>query len=104
MSEVVQIDFSPIRGHEQANLRPAVVLSSQGFNDKTGLIVCIPCTTKIKGNPFEVVLTSLREPSAALTYHIRTLDWRDRQAFSVGFVSSAEIDEIRGKVIAVLGL
>ena len=104
LSEIVQIDFSPTQGHEQANLRPAVVLSGQGFNDKMGLIVCIPCTTKIKGNPFEVVLAGLKEPTAALTQQIRTLDWRERRAYNLGFASDSEIDDIRRKVLSILSL
>lgn len=104
MSEIIQIDFDPTQGHEQAHLRPAVVLSGQGFNDRMGLIVCIPCTTAIKGNPFEVQISCLTKPTVALTNQIRTLDWRARGAFNLGFAADAEIDEIRAKIIAILGL
>lgn len=102
-SEVVLVDFSPIAGHEQANRRPAVVLSPQGFNDRLGLIVCIAVTTKLKGNPFEVALARLPEPSAALSHQVRTLDWRARQARPFGFASDPEMQEIRGKLGALIG-
>jgi len=102
-SEIVRIDFNPTRGHEQANLRPAVVLSHQGFNDRTGLAVCIPVTTKRKGFPFEVSISGLQEPSAALTHQLRTLDWRERGAVATGFATDAEMAEIRAKVGALLG-
>ncbi|HET8727270.1 MAG TPA: type II toxin-antitoxin system PemK/MazF family toxin [Alphaproteobacteria bacterium] len=102
-SEVVLIDFNPVSGHEQANRRPAVVLSHQGFNDRLGLIVCVPVTTKLKGNPFEVMLAGLPERSAALSHQPRTLDWRARQARPFGFASAAEMQELRGKLAALIG-
>lgn len=102
-SEVVLIDFNPVSGHEQANRRPAVVLSHQGFNDRLGLIVCVAVTTKPRGNPFEVVLGGLQERSAALSHQIRTLDWRARQARPFGFATSPEMLEIRGKLGALIG-
>jgi mRNA interferase MazF len=102
-SEVVLVDFNPVSGHEQANRRPAVVLSNQGFNDRVGLVVCVAVTTKVKGNPFEVALGGLPEPSAALSHQVRTLDWRARQARPFGFASEREMREIRGKLGALVG-
>jgi mRNA interferase MazF len=103
-SDIIRIDFNPIRGHEQANDRPAVVLSHQGFNDKSGLVVCLPCTTRLKGHPFEVVLAGLNQPTAALTHQIRTLDWRERNAIALGKASAAEMSDILGKVQALIGI
>jgi len=103
-SEIIRLDFNPVAGHEQGNLRPAVVLSGQGFNDRSSLLVCVPCTTKLKGFPFEVAVAGLPEPSVALTHQIRTLDWRNRNAISVGFASAAEMTEVRAKVQALLGI
>jgi mRNA interferase MazF len=103
-SEIIQIDFSPTVGHEQANLRPAVVLSNQGFNDRSGLLVCIPCTTSIKGGPFEVAISGLQRPSVALTHQMRTMDWRNRGAYSLGLATNAEMAEIRLLIQALLGI
>jgi len=102
--EVIRIDFNPTRGREQAELRPAVVLSNQGFNDKTSRVVCIPCTTKAKGYPFEVELSTLGQPCVALSDQIRTLDWRERRAIATAFVTAQELAEIRAKLQALLGL
>lgn len=102
--EVIRVDFSPTRGHEQAESRPAVVLSNQGFNDKSGRVVCVPCTTKLKGNPFEVLISGLDRPSAALVDQVRALYWRDRRAMAAGFASATELAEIRAKLQALLGM
>ena len=54
-SDVVWLEFDPQAGHEQAGHRPALVISPASYNGKTGLMVCCPMTTKIKGHPFEVL-------------------------------------------------
>lgn len=103
-ADIIQIDFNPTRGHEQANLRPAIVLSPQGYNDKTGLLVCVPCTRTIRNNPFEVAIHSLPAPGVALADQLRTLDWRDREAFFLAIAAKEEMDEIKAKVRALLNL
>jgi mRNA interferase MazF len=54
--DVVWLTFDPQAGHEQAGLRPAVVLSPKAYNERSKLIVVVPVTRQIKGYPFEVVL------------------------------------------------
>ena len=102
--EIVRVDFNPVAGHEQANMRPAVVLSHAGFNERSDLLVCVPCTTKIKGHPFEVMLAGLPVPTAALAHQVRTIDWRERAAMPLSFASAAELSDVRQKLQALLGM
>lgn len=53
--------FDPVAGHEQGGHRPAVVLSPFAYNNIVGLLLCVPCATQIKGNPFEVTLSGSKE-------------------------------------------
>jgi mRNA interferase MazF len=76
--DIVWINLNPTLGREQANHRPALVLSPRSYNKKTGLVVVCPLTSKVKGYPFEVLLTDVAEPSAILADQIRTLDWQER--------------------------
>ena len=46
--DIVWLNFTPQSGHEQAGLRPALVLSPSAYNRKTNLAVCCPMTTQIK--------------------------------------------------------
>ena len=103
-TEIVMIDFSPTRGREQEHLRPAIVLTGQGYNDRANLLVCVPCTRTIRGYPFEVRISSLPEPGVALADQVRTLDWRERGAYSTGFASEAEMAELRAKLKSLLGI
>jgi mRNA interferase MazF len=55
--DIVWLRFSPQAGHEQAGHRPALVVSPAAYNVKTSLMLCCPMTTRVKGYPFEVILS-----------------------------------------------
>ena len=99
--DIVWINFDPQSGHEQAGHRPAVVLSPSAYNAKTGLVVCCPTTTRIKGYPFEVKLSG-RPESVALADQVKSFDWRARRATRKGRATAAEVAEIRAKLRALI--
>lgn len=100
--DIVWLQFNPQAGHEQAGHRPAVVLSPAGYNGKTGLMLCVPLTTRVKGYPFEVPVTGSRN-GVALADQVKCLDWRARKAVRKGKASAAELEEIRAKLRALVG-
>jgi len=100
--EIVWLRFDPQAGHEQAGHRPALVLSPSAYNGKTGLMLCCPMTTQIKGYPFEVRIAG-KQTSAVLADQVKSLDWVARQASRKGAVSAAELAEVRAKVQALVG-
>jgi mRNA interferase MazF len=100
--DVVWLEFSPQAGHEQAGHRPALVLSPASYNGKTGMMVCCPMTTQIKGYPFEVVI-STSPPSAILSDQVKSLDWRARRAKRKAFVGAKILHETREKLRVLIG-
>ena len=52
--DLVWLEFDPHAGHEQAGRRPAFVVSPRLHNERAGLALVCPITTKPKGSPFEV--------------------------------------------------
>jgi mRNA interferase MazF len=100
--DVVWLQFDPQAGHEQAGHRPALVLSPAGYNGKTGLMVCCPLTTRIKGYPFEVAITG-NPASVVLADQVKSLDWRARKAMRKGRVTEAELAQARAKLRALIG-
>lgn len=66
-------------GHEQAKCRPAAVLTPKAYNEKTSLLICVPLTAKVKNYPFEVAISSEKD-GVALADHVKSLDWRARNA------------------------
>jgi mRNA interferase MazF len=100
--DIVWLHFDPQAGHEQAGHLPALVLSPSAYNGKTGLMLCCPLTTRIKGYPFEVLISGDR-PSAALSDQVKSLDWVVRKASRKGRVAKAELHQVIGKILALVG-
>ena len=100
--DIVWLQFSPQAGHEQAGHRPALVISRAAYNGKTGLMICCPMTTQIKGYPFEVIVAGAK-PTAVLADQVMSLDWIVRKAKLKGMVNPVELAEVRAKAIALIG-
>ncbi|SPF32628.1 toxin of the ChpA-ChpR toxin-antitoxin system, endoribonuclease [Candidatus Desulfosporosinus infrequens] len=79
--DVVWLQFNPQAGREQAGKRPALVLSPKEYNQKTGLALFCPITSKVKGYPFEVRLPEgFPVEGVILSDQIKNLDWISRSA------------------------
>jgi mRNA interferase MazF len=100
--DIVWLHFDPQAGHEQAGHRPALVVSPTLYNSKTGLMLCCPMTTSIKGYPFEVRIAGNR-PGVVLADQVKSLDWVVRKAAYKGKVSPSELAEVRAKITALIG-
>lgn len=103
VGDVAWIDFDPQAGHEQAKRRPAVVLTPKTYNEKTGLLICVPLSTKIKGYPFEISIKGEKE-SIALSDQVKSLDWNARRAEYKAKVSQNELEEIKTKLALLIGI
>ena len=102
VGDIVWVQFDPQAGHEQAEHRPALVLSPLRYNARRGMMICCPMTSRIKGYVFEVVV-SRNPPSAILTDQIKSLDWRARQATRKGQVTAEVLADVRSKIRSLLG-
>lgn len=76
--DIIWIDFSPKRGHEQSGQRPALVISNSRYNAATHFVVACPITSQVKGYPTEVPLPELKTKGVVLVGQVRTLDWKER--------------------------
>lgn len=99
--DVVWLHFNPQAGHEQAGHRPALVLSPATYNGKTGLMLCCPMTTHVKGYPFEVQVANGRQ-GVALADQVKSLDWKIRKAKRKGRAADDELAEARAKAMALI--
>lgn len=98
--DIVGLHFDPQSGHEKAGHRPALVVSGSAYNGKTGLMLCCPMTTPLKGYPFEVSIAGAR-PGVVLADPVKNLDWVARMARYKGKVSTVELAEARAKITAL---
>ena len=100
--DIVWLEFNPQAGHEQAGHRPALVLSQRAYNEKTGLGIFCPITSKVKGYPFEVLLKGKRISGVILSDQVKSLDWRARNVTFVEKSGEAVLKEVVLKVMVII--
>lgn len=77
----IWLSFEGQFGHEQAGRRPALVVSPASYNEKVGLALVCPITTRVKGYPFEVKIPEESGvEGVVLSDQVKSLDWEKRKA------------------------
>ena len=102
--DIVWLNFTPQLGHEQQGKRPAVVISPQIYNEKVGLALFCPITTKQKGYPFEVKIESGKINGVVLSDQIKSLDWQQREVKFISKITDKDLLEITKKLSLLLPL
>jgi mRNA interferase MazF len=95
--EVYWADLNPVRGREQAGLRPALVISHEVFNARSGTVIALAITSQPQqaGFPLTLPVESVRlpKPSWVKISQVRTLS-TERLGRKLGAVSSEELARI----------
>lgn len=77
--DVVLLDFNPTKGHEQRGFRPAVVISTNVFNQNTKMVIVCPITSNNKEFPTHYRLEDVKNiQGSVLCEHIRSIDYEIR--------------------------
>jgi mRNA interferase MazF len=84
--DIVWLNFSPQQDHEQAGMRPAIILSPKSYNQSSKLMLACPITSKVKRYPFEVRVKANKIDGVVLADQIKNLDWTMR---NMSFVERA---------------
>ena len=100
--DFVWLNFTPQAGHEQRGKRPAIVLSPKSYTQKTGLALCCPITSNVKGYPFEVIVDGGKIKGAVLSDHIKSLDWKVRQIKFIEKAKSNVLNECIEKISVLI--
>ena len=100
---MIWLDFEPTQGREIGKYRPALVLSSQDYNRSTGLLICCPISTSIRGATTEVPIANLDQPSVIAANLVQTLAWRERKAEKIVTARPEEFRETLLKLLPLLG-
>ena len=100
---MIWLDFEPTKGREIGKYRPALVLSSEDYNRRTGLLICCPISTSIRGGATEVPNGNLGQPSVVAASLVQTLAWRERKAEKIVTAKPEEFRETLLKLLPLLG-
>jgi mRNA interferase MazF len=102
-NHIVLMDFEPTKGAEIGKYRPALILSSIEYNKISGLVICCPISTSIRGGITEVSIHNLEKPSVVAASLIQTLSWKERK---VKFLIEAEeqvMNDVLFRIIPLIG-
>ncbi len=102
-NDIIWLDFEPVKGKEIGKYRPALVLSSKEYNQKTGLLICCPISTSIRGQATEVSIKNLDSPSVVASNLIQTLSWKDRNAKKITTAESGVKEDVLLRLIPLIG-
>jgi len=104
--EVRWADLNPVRGHEQARMRPVVILSHDVFNDRSGTVIAVAITSQAQraGFPLTLEINTLQTPKRAWVKisQIRTLSV-ERVGKKIGVASPEEIARIIEGLNEIIG-
>ena len=104
--EVYWANLNPVRGREQAGLRPVVVISHEALNRYSGTVIALAITSQpqVAGFPLTHGVESLKlpKPSWVKISQVRTLSI-ERLGKRIGSVSAEEVSHIVDGLFELVG-
>ena len=78
--DIIIANSNPTKGREQHGKRPALVISNNDYNKRTGLIIISPISNTSNNFPLHLPLPpNLKTTGSVLAQHIRTIDPTERE-------------------------
>ena len=102
-NHIIWLDHEPTKGKEIGKYRPSLVLSSKEYSQKTGLVICCPISTSIRGAKTEVPIINLDKPSVVAASLIQTLSWRERKAKFIAEANEGVMKDVLSRVLVLIG-
>ncbi len=104
--DILWADLNPIRGHEQAGMRPVLILSHDVFNERSGTVIAMALTSQPQhaGFPLTFQLSSSKLPKKSWVKisQIRTLSIQ-RIGKKIGKSSPEELNLIIEGLNEIIG-
>jgi mRNA interferase MazF len=92
--DFVSVTFDARAGHEQRGHRPAMVVSNDLFNARTGLAFVCPVTSTRRGFPLHVEIPEGQAVTGfVMVEQLKSIDYRARGAKRIAAASAAVLDE-----------
>ena len=104
--EIRWADLKPVRGHEQAMLRPVLILSQDVFNERSGTVIAVALTSQPQRAGFplthELQSSKLQKQSWVKISQIRTLSV-ERIGAKLGRATAEDLVQIVEGLNEILG-
>jgi mRNA interferase MazF len=93
--DLITVTFDPQSGHEQKGRRPALVISNDLFNQRTGLSIVCPITHTRRDLPFHVALPAECEVTGfVMVEQVKAIDFRARRTRLLDRAPTAVLNEV----------
>lgn len=93
--DIIKLELSPTKGHEQSGCRPAVVVSNNDFNGIANNRIICPITSTDKGYPTHVALDNRTITHGfVMCDQIRTVTPRERDVEFIETIPDDIMDEV----------
>jgi len=86
--DIIWVDFDPQRGREIKKRRPALVLSSNLYNQNTGFVIVTPITSTIRDTPDYVNLTDYQTHGQVAAAQVYSFDASSRANRAVSYIET----------------
>jgi mRNA interferase MazF len=104
--DIYWADLNPVRGHEQAGMRPVVVISKDIFNERSGTVIAMAITSQPQraGFPLTLALTegNLPKQSWVKISQIRTLS-TERLGDKIGRLQPETLSQLVEGINEIIG-
>ena len=107
--DVYYVEIPMSRGHEQAGLRPAIIVQASGI-EKLPTVLIVPLTSKLKAADFPFtfliepdLINNLDVTSVALVFQLRAIDKR-RLKNKIGKIGREKIEIIKKMLKDIMGI
>jgi mRNA interferase MazF len=101
--DFIVICFDPQTGHEQKGRRPALVVSNDLFNQKTGLSLVCPVTNTDRSIPFHVKVPDNSSLTGFIMCdQVKSVDFKARQARFIEAAPAPCLNEVLSILDAII--
>ncbi|GMT49066.1 MAG: mRNA interferase [bacterium] len=107
--DIYSVKIPSVGGHEQAGLRPAIIVQETGF-DKLPTVLIVPLTSKLKASDFPLTFmiepdgkNNLKVSSVALVFQLRAID-KSRLKTKIGRLDPPRLKLLNASLIKMMSL
>jgi mRNA interferase MazF len=108
IGDIYTVEIPASNGHEQAGIRPAIIVQAPRFQAQLSTVLIVPLTSRLAAQAFPSTFliqptsrNGLNVPSVALVFQLRAIDKR-RLKRKLGRLSAAHLAQLQQHFKALL--
>jgi mRNA interferase MazF len=103
--DIAWADLDPVRGTEQGERRPVLVMTSRGYNERSGRAIICPITSSAGDWPFNVRLPDgLKTQGVVLVDQVRAVHRTSRVFRTIESAPAQLMIDVRMMLATILGI